>query len=85
MFNHYENVILANADMIFEHLADNGKSKLLRELGRSFKSKGLNMSLNESFDKSQLPNLSDISGIENKSLNQSDMQENSISVLNIGK
>lgn len=45
-FNHYENVILANGDTIFEHLADNGKSKLLRELGRSYKSKNMSISLN---------------------------------------
>ncbi len=62
-FSHYENIILANADLIFEHLADSGKSKLLRELGRSYKTKGFNLSLNQSLDKSQLPNLSDISGI----------------------
>lgn len=63
-FCHYENIILANAELIFEHLADNGKSKLLRQLGRSYKHQGIHISLNESLDKSQIPNLSDISGIQ---------------------
>ncbi len=83
MFQHYESVILSNADLIFEHLADNGKSKLLRELGRSFKSKQLNMSLNQSFDKSQLINISDISAIQNNSVDQSALHENSMSVLHV--
>ena len=83
MFQHYENVILSNSDLIFEHLADNGKSKLLRELGRSYKSKQLNLSLDHSFDKSQLMNLSDISGIHNKSVDQSAIHENSMSVLHV--
>lgn len=66
---------MANADTIFEHLADNGKSKLLRQLGRSYKSKNIDMSLNQSMDKSLLLNMSDISGIQGMSrMNQSEMQ-----------
>lgn len=38
-FKHYENLLLQNSDVIFEHLADYGKSKLLQKLGRSYKSK----------------------------------------------
>lgn len=36
-FRHYESIILANASAFFEYLAENGRSKNLRHLGRSYK------------------------------------------------
>lgn len=62
-YKHYENVLLANSDAIFEHLADSGKSKQLRNLGRTYKLNAENPNLTEfSLDKSLL-NMSNISGI----------------------
>lgn len=51
-FSHYENILLANADLIFEYLSDNGKSKLLRELGRSYKSNKHSFHFEKALDKS---------------------------------